>query len=64
MKYADLRAERARLVQALCDERAEVERLKAYEAMWHEQYASDLVQARAEIERLESELADFRSDAR
>jgi uncharacterized small protein (DUF1192 family) len=39
-----------------CVLRAEIERLKAYEQMWHEQYASDLVQARAEIERLRIEL--------
>jgi hypothetical protein len=41
-----------------CVLRAEIERLKAYEQMWHEQYASDLVQARAEIERLRGARAE------
>jgi FtsZ-binding cell division protein ZapB len=56
----ELRAENENLKQAIANTwrpevvalRAEIERLKAYEQMWHEQYASDLVQARAENERL------------
>jgi hypothetical protein len=44
--------------------RAENERLKAYEQMWHEQYASDLVQARAEVERLraQAEILEKKND--
>jgi cell shape-determining protein MreC len=51
-----LRAELARPEVAAL--RAEIKRLKAYEQMWHEQYASDLVQARAEIERLKAEFRE------
>jgi uncharacterized small protein (DUF1192 family) len=61
-----LRAENENLRQAIANTwrpevaalRAEIERLKAYERMWHEQYASDLVQARAEIERLKAEFRE------
>jgi cell shape-determining protein MreC len=36
----------------------EIERLKAYEQRWHEQYASDLVQARAENEWLRAKFRE------
>jgi cell shape-determining protein MreC len=63
-----LRAENENLRQAIANTwrpevaalRAEIERLKAYERMWHEQYASDLVQARAENERLRAEIDELK----
>ena len=58
LNNAELSAECDQWGEKVAELHVEIERLKAYEQRWHEQYASDLVQARAEIERLKAEFRE------